>query len=86
MNPFEVVQSAVGVEVVAVMRYIEAWLKMTSIVQLECVSALVGRVLVTNSMPGKRSHVHFLAATFADHVRRGLIATSADITQITREA
>ena len=86
LNPFEVGESAVGVEVVAVMRYIEAWLKMTSIEQLECVSALVGRVLVTDSMPGKRSHVHFLAAMVADHVKRGLIVTSADIAQIPREA
>ena len=58
------------VEVYAVMQYIEARLKMTSTEQLECVSALVGRVLVTDSMPGKLNHVHFLAAMVADHVKR----------------
>ena len=37
-------------------------------------------------MPGKLNHVHFLAAMVADHVKKGLIVTSADIAQIPREA
>ena len=47
---------------------------------------MVGRVLVTDSMPGKISHVHFLAAMVADHVKKNLIVTSADVAQIPREA
>ena len=86
LNPFESNDTAVEVEAFAVMQYIEAWLKLTSTEQLECVSALVGRVLVTDSMPGKLNHVHFLAAMVADHVRKGLIVTSADVAQIPREA
>ena len=68
------------------MRYIDAWLRTTSTERLECVSSLVGRVLVTDSMPGKISHVHFLAAMVADHVKKNLIVTSADVAQIPCEA
>ena len=68
------------------MRYIDAWLRMTSTERLECVSSLVGRVLVTDSMPGKISHVHFLAAMVADYVKKNLVVTSADVAQIPREA
>ena len=59
---------------------------MTSTVQLECMSALVRRILVIGSMLGKINHVHFLAAMVADHIKKGLIVTSADIAQIPREA
>ena len=86
LNPFENDSPAVGSEEVAVMQYIDAWLRMTSTEQLECVSALVGRVLVTDSMPGKINHVHFLAAMVADYVKKGLVVTSADVAQIPREA
>ena len=68
------------------MQYMEAWLKMPSTARLKCVSALVGRVLVTDSMPGKISHVHFLAAMVADYVKKNLVVTSADVAQIPREA
>ena len=65
LNPFEDDKS----EEVAVLKYIDAWLRMTSTEQLECVSSLVGRVLVTDSMPGNISHAHFLAAMVADYVK-----------------
>ena len=68
------------------MRYIDAWLRMTSTERLECVSSLVGRVLVTDSMPGKISHVHFLAAMVADYVKKNLVVTSAAVAQIPRKA
>ena len=43
---------------------------MTSTEQLVFVSSLVGRVLVTNSMPGSISHAHFVAAMVADYVKK----------------
>ena len=43
---------------------------MTSTEQLVFVSSLVGRVLVTNSMPGSISHAHFLAAMVAEYVKK----------------
>ena len=49
-------------------------------------SALVRLVLRTYGMPGKINHVHFLTAMIADHIKRGPSVTSADMTQITREA
>ena len=86
LNPFENDNPAAGDEEVAVMRYTDAWLRMTSTERLECVSSLVGRVLVTDSMPGKISHVHFLAAMVADYVKKNLVVTSAAVAQIPREA
>ena len=65
LNPFEGDKS----EEVAVLKYIDAWSRMTSIEQLEYVSSLVGRVLVTDSTPGNISHAHFLAAMVADYVK-----------------
>ena len=52
---------------------LEVWLRLTSTEQLEYVSALVIRALVTYSMPGKISHVHFLAARVADHVKGPIV-------------
>ena len=79
LNPFEDDKS----EEVAVLKYIDAWLRMTSTEQLECVSSLVGRVLVTDSMPGNISHAHFLAAMVADYVKeKNLVGTPAHIAQI----
>ena len=86
LNPFEHDKPEAGNEEAAVMQYMEAWLKMPSTARLKCVSALVGRVLVTDSMPGKISHVHFLAAMVADYVKKNLVVTSADVAQIPREA
>ena len=86
LNPRSKCQPAAGDEEVAVMRHIDAWLRTTSTERMECVSSLVGRVLVTDSMPGKISPVHFLAAMVADHVKKNLIVTSADVAQIPREA
>ena len=65
LNPFEGDKN----EEVAVLKYIDAWSRMTSIEQLEYVSSLVGRVLVTDSTPGNISHAHFLAAMVADYVK-----------------
>ena len=68
------------------MRYTNAWPRMTSTERLECVSSLVGRGLVTDSMTGKISHVHFLAAMVADYVKKNLVVTSAAVAQIPRKA
>ena len=65
LEPFEGDKS----EEVAVLKYIDAWSRMTSTEQLEYVSSLVGRVLVTDSTPGNISHAHFLAAMVADYVK-----------------
>ena len=86
LNPFESNNPAAGNEEVAVMRYTNAWPRMTSTERLECVSSLVGRGLVTDSMTGKISHVHFLAAMVADYVKKNLVVTSAAVAQIPREA
>ena len=37
-------------------------------------------------MPGKINHVYFLAAMIADHIKKSLIVTSADIAHSTRGA
>ena len=59
---------------------------MTATEQREFVSSLVGRVLVTDSMPGNISHAHFLAAIVADYVKeKNLVVTSAHIAQIPHE-
>ena len=68
------------------MQYTDSWLKMTPAEQLGCVNAVVGRVLVADSMPGGISHVHSLAAMVAHYFKRGPIFTSASIAQIPREA
>ena len=39
---------------------------------------------MTDSMPGKINHVYFLAAMIADHIKKSLIVTSADIAHSTR--
>ena len=64
LNPFEGDKS----DEVAVLKYTDAWLRTTSTERRECVSSLVGRVLVTDSTPGSISHAHFLAAMVADYV------------------
>ena len=56
-------------EEVAVLKCMYARLRTTSTERHECVSSLVGRVLVTDSTPGSSSHAHFLAAMVADHVK-----------------
>ena len=66
LNPFEGDRG----EEVAILKYIIAWSRMTSTEQLVFVSSLVGRVLVTNSMPGSISHAHFVAAMVADYVKK----------------
>ena len=81
VNPFEGDILAAGIEEVAAMQYIDAWLRMTSTEQLACVSTLLGCVLVPDSMPGKISHVHSMAAMVADYVKEGIVVTSADVTQ-----
>ena len=68
------------------MRYMNAWPRLTSTERLECMSSLVSRVLVTDSMLGKTRYVHFLAAMVADYVKENLIVTSANIAQIPYEA
>ena len=80
LNPFENDNPAAGNEEVAVMRYTDVWLRMTSTERLECLSSLVGRG------PGKISHVHFLAAMVADYVKKNLIVTSDAAAQIPRQA
>ena len=86
LNPFESGRHAADGEEVAVMQYIDSWLRMTPAEQLGCVNAVVGRVLVADSMPGEISHVHSLAAMIAHYFKRGPIVTSASIAQIPREA
>ncbi len=51
------------------MRYTDTWLGMTSTEQLVCVSSLVDPGLVVVNIPGKISHVHFLAAMVVDYGR-----------------
>ena len=68
------------------MRYMNAWPIMTSTERLECMSSLVSRILVTDSMLAKTRHVHFLAAMVASYVKKNLSVTSADIAQIPCEA
>ena len=68
------------------MQYTDSWLKMTPAEQLGCVNAVVGRVLVADSMPGGISHVHSLAAMIAHYLERGPIVCSASIAQISSEA
>ena len=46
LNPFEGDKSGE----IAVMMYIDAWSRMTSTEQLECVSSLVGHVLVVEAL------------------------------------
>ena len=59
---------------------------MTPTEQPEFVSSLVGRVLVTDSVPGNISHAHFLVAMLADYVKeRNLVGTPAHIAQIPHE-
>ena len=65
LSPFEGDES----EEVAVLKYIDAWSRMTSIEQLEYVNSMVGRVLVADSKPGNISHAHFLAAMVTDYVK-----------------
>ena len=86
LNPFERDNPEAGNEEVVVMQYMDTWLKMPSTARLKCVNSLVGRILVTDSMPGKISHVHFLAAMVAEYVKRNLVATAADIAHIPRDA
>ena len=61
-------------EEVAVLKCMYARLRTTSTERHECVSSLVGRVLVTDSTPGSSSHAHFLAAMVADHVKEKSIS------------
>ena len=56
-------------EGVAVMQYTGSWLKMTPAELLGCVNAVVGSVLVADSMPGEVSHAHSLAAMIEHHFR-----------------
>ena len=51
------------------MRYTDTWLGMTPTEQLVCVSSLVDPGLVVVNIPGKISHVHFLAAMVVDYGR-----------------
>ncbi len=82
LNPFEDDKSGE----IAVMMYIDAWSRMTSTEQLECVSSLVGRVLVTDSMSDNISHAHFLAAMVVDHAKKEkVVVTSAHKAQIPHE-
>ena len=64
LNPFEGDKN----DEVAVLRYTGAWLRTTSTERRECMSSLVGRVLVTDSTPGSISRAHCLAAMVADYV------------------
>ena len=64
LNPFE----GDKYDEVAVLRYTGAWLHTTSTERRECMSSLVGRVLVTDSTPGSISRAHCLAAMVADYV------------------
>ena len=70
LNPFEGEES----KEVAVLKYIDAWLCRTATERRECVSSLVGRVLVTDSTPGSICHAHFLAAMVADYVKENNIS------------
>ena len=82
VNPFEGDILAAG----TVMMYIDSWLRMTSTEQLECVSSLGGRVLITDSMPDNISHAHFLAAMVVDHAKKEkVVVTSAHMAQIPHE-
>ena len=65
LNPFEGEDS----QEVAVLKYIDAWLRKTDTERRECVSSLVGRVLITDSTPGSICHAHFLAAMVAYYVK-----------------
>ena len=86
LNPFENNEPAAGNEEVAVMQCTDVWLRITSAERLECVSSLVGRVLTTDGMPGKTSHVYLLAAMAADCVKRNLVVTLAAVAQVPRKA
>ena len=64
-EPFEGDKNEEG----AILKCMYARVRTTSTERHECVSSLVGRVLVTDSKPGSSSHAHFLAAMVADHVK-----------------
>ena len=65
LNPFEGDKS----DEVADLRCTDGWLRTTSTERHECLSSLVGCVLVTDSTPGSISHAHFVVGTAEDYVK-----------------
>ena len=65
LNPVEGDRS----DEVADLRCTDGWLRTTPTERRECLSSLVGRVLVTDSTPGSISHAHLLAGMAADYVK-----------------
>ena len=86
LPPFENSNPAAGDGEIALMRYTDTWIKMTSTKRLEYVCSLMDHGLVADSMPGEISHVDFLSAMAADYGKENLIVTSAAVALITREA
>ena len=82
LNPFESDNPVADSEEVAVMRYTNAGPRITSTERLERVCSLMSCGLVTDSITGKISHVHFMTAMIADYDKKNLVVTSAAVAQI----
>ena len=65
LNPVEGDRS----DEVADLRCTDGWLRTTPTERRECLSSLVGCVLVTDSTPGSISHAHFVVGTAEDYVK-----------------